>query len=51
MLREYSYLCVRTQILALGNNSVVCLDREEAVWCFSAVHGLGQTLWFPAVSE
>lgn len=29
----------------------VCPDREETIWCFSALHGLGQTLWFSAVSE
>lgn len=32
-------------------NSLRCLDREEAIWCFSAVHGLGQTLRLPAVPE
>lgn len=30
---------------------LVCPVREETVWCFSALHGLGQTLWFSAVSE
>lgn len=30
---------------------VVCLNRKEAFWCFTAVHGLGQTLRLPVVSE
>lgn len=37
--------------LSLRNNHVVLIIREAAVWCLSALHGLGQTLWFPAVSE
>lgn len=30
---------------------MILIIREAAVWCLSALHGLGQTLWFPAVPE
>lgn len=38
-------------IFSSCENCAVYPDREEAVWCVSALHGLGQTLWFSVVPE
>lgn len=38
-------------VFSLHNNHVILIFREAAIWCLSALHGLGQTLWFPAVPK